>query len=288
MKEITILSGKGGTGKTTITAALASVAKNAVYCDNDVDAADLHLIFKPKINEEYTFFSGWKANINTDKCTNCGLCTDYCRFKAIQVNLVGQLVINHFHCEGCRLCERICPEEAITSERNDKNQWFVSTSRLGMLVHAQMAAGEENSSKLVTQVRKRAKEIAKENGAGYIINDGPPGIGCATISSLTGTDMVLIVTEPTKSGLHDTERLLDLIESFKIKAYVVINKYDLNREIATTMQNYLDSRNVPLVAKIPFNPIMVESMLEGKTVIEYSSDPEITTNIHKIWNSIKN
>lgn len=287
MNEITILSGKGGTGKTSITAALASLAKNAVFCDNDVDAADLHLIFQPEIIEEHRFSSGWKASINTYECTNCGSCVQFCRFDAIHHNKNGDLVINPFQCEGCRLCERTCPENAISSILNNNNFWFVSNSRFGKLVHAQMGPGEENSGKLVTQVRKKAMELAQENQSGHVINDGPPGIGCATIASLTGTNQVLLVIEPTKSGLHDAQRLIQLIEQFKISTKAVINKYDINATIARSIEQFLQSKNIPLLAKISFDKEMVEAMIEGKTIIEYNSESTISKQIQEVWNQLK-
>ncbi len=286
MKEITVLSGKGGTGKTSITAALASVAVNAVFCDNDVDAADLHLIFQPQIIEEHQFSSGWKANINTFECTNCGICVQNCRFDAIHFNNSGALEINPYQCEGCRLCERICPEKAISSVENTNNSWFVSQSRFGDFVHAQIGPGEENSGKLVTQIRRKAQEIALQNKSDYIINDGPPGIGCATIASLSGTSAVLLVIEPTKSGLHDVKRLVELIESFKIDAFAVINKFDINLEVAQTIEEFLQSKNIPLLANIPFEKEMVEAMVIGKTIVEYNSNSVITKQIKDIWEAL--
>ena len=187
MQEITILSGKGGAGKTSVAAAIASLAKNAVFCDNDVDAADLHLIFHPKIIEEHDFSSGIKAVIDPEKCSVCGLCMEHCRFSAIHPNNNGIPEVNPFQCEGCRLCERICPEEAIKSVQYNKNKWFISETRFGPFVHARMGAGEENSGRLVTEIRKKAREIATETVADFIINDGPPGIGCPVIASVTGT-----------------------------------------------------------------------------------------------------
>lgn len=286
MKEITILSGKGGTGKTSITAALASLAKNAVFCDNDVDAADLHLIFQPNLVEKYSFSSGWKAKINTSGCINCGICVQYCRFDAIHYNKNGDLAINAYQCEGCRLCERTCPEKTITSFENTNNSWFVSNSRFGKLVHAEMGPGEENSGKLVTRIRKKAKEIATTNKSEYIINDGPPGIGCATISSLSGTNCVLIVIEPTKSGLHDAKRLVELIESFHIETYAIINKYDINTEVAQSIEKFLQLKNISLLANIPFDTKMVEAMIQGKTIIEYDGISEIAGEIKKVWNKL--
>ncbi len=287
MKEITILSGKGGTGKTSITAAIASVAENTVFCDNDVDAADLHLILKPEIIESHTFYSAYVASIDDDKCTSCGICVDHCRFDAIDYKDMGGLYINPFQCEGCRLCERVCPVQAITSERNSNNSWYVSDTRMGKLVHARMGPGEENSGKLVSQVRQRAKEIAIETGADYVINDGPPGIGCAAISSVTGTNAVLLVIEPTHSGLHDVARVVDLIDSFKIPAFALINKYNINEDVVVQIEEYLKKNEIPLIAKIPFDKEMVEAMVNEQTIVEYNPESEISKKIKQVWEAIK-
>lgn len=288
MKEITILSGKGGTGKTSITAALASVAESAVYCDNDVDAADLHLIFNPTIQETYDFSSGWAVSIDSEKCTSCNLCSQYCRFDAIHQTDHGVMSINSFQCEGCLLCERICPHGAISSIENTNNHWYISTSRFGTLVHAEMGPGEENSGKLVTQVRKKAKEIGLASNHNFIINDGPPGIGCATIASLSGTNRVLLVIEPTKSGLHDAVRLVELIGSFSIETYAVINKFDINTEVVKEIETFLNEKNIPLLAQIPFDETMVEAMTLGQTIIEYKPQSEITEIIKKVWGKLMN
>lgn len=286
MKEITILSGKGGAGKTTVVAALASVIENAVFCDNDVDAADLHLILKPKVLETHEFDSGSVATINPEICINCGLCEESCRFTAIHANSDNMPEVNPFQCEGCRLCERICPVNAITTHQNLNNNWFVSDTRFGKLVHAKMGAGEENSGKLVTKVRERAKKIALESGAHYVINDGPPGIGCTAISSVTGTDAVLLVIEPTVSGLHDADRLVKLVNSFKVPVFATINKFDINEEFTKTVENYLVDNNIPLVGKIPFTKLMVESMIAEKTVVEYAPDQTISKIFIDIWSAI--
>ncbi|NQU86748.1 MAG: P-loop NTPase [Mariniphaga sp.] len=286
MKEITILSGKGGAGKTSVAAAIASIAQNAVFCDNDVDAADLHLIFNPEIKESYDFDSGTVAVIDTEICTNCGLCEEHCHFDAIHLNSSEQLEVNPFQCEGCRLCERICPENAIESVHNLNNHWYVSETRFGTLVHAKMGPGEENSGKLVTEVRRKAKEIATGIKADYIINDGPPGIGCSAIASVTGTDAVLLVIEPTLSGLHDAERLVELVNSFNIPVFAVINKFDINTEITNKVENYLIENKIPLVGSLPFDTKMVESMVHRKTIIEYVPEENISREFYSIWDKI--
>ena len=287
MKEITILSGKGGTGKTSITAAIASIAKDAVFCDNDVDAADLHLILNPTIKEEHVFAGGWTASIDDNSCIDCGICTDHCRFDAIHRNDNNRLEINPFKCEGCRLCERICPVKAISSVRSMNNSWFVSDTRFGILVHAKMGPGEENSGKLVSEVRKRARELAKETNASYVINDGPPGIGCAAISSLSGTGMVLMVIEPTVSGLHDSRRLVELIETFSIPTYALINKYDIHPRVSEEIEMFLKEKSIPLLGKTPFDKRMVEAMVEEKSIVEFDDTLEISNIIKEVWKSLE-
>ncbi len=287
MFEITVLSGKGGTGKTSFTAALASVAENAVFCDNDVDAADLHLIFNPKILEKHTFYGSWTANIDENKCSDCGLCFSNCRFGAIFQNGKGHYEINEFLCEGCRLCERLCPFHAIKSEKSSNNFWYVSDTRFGKLVHAYMGPGEENSGKLVTQVRTKAKEIAKELNADYVLNDGSPGIGCPVIAAVTGTNLVIVVIEPSKSGLHDASRLIELIHTFNIPIVAIINKFDLNPEVSSDIELYLSESKIPLLGKIQFDPVMVEAVVAGKTIVEHSPENDISQIIKQIWQKIK-
>ncbi len=287
MHEITVLSGKGGTGKTTITAALAFITKNAVFCDSDVDAADLHLILKPTIKETHTFHGAWIASIDEDTCTACGTCTDYCRFNAIHLNMEGYYEINPMQCEGCRLCERVCPLGAIHSERSENNYWYISDTRFGPLIHATMGPGEENSGKLVTRVRKVAKDIAKEAHADFILTDGPPGIGCATISSLSGTRLVVMVVEPTKSGLHDARRLVELIGTFTIPAVAIINKHDINPVASKHIKDFLAMEKIPVVAEIPFDEEVVKSMVHEKSINEYNPGSAISKNLEKAWTTIQ-
>ncbi len=263
------MSGKGGAGKTVVTAALASIVSDAVFCDNDVDAPDLHLILNPKIRESHAFESSFVASIDAEACTGCGVCVDYCRFNAIHPTSEGIYRIDPFQCEGCRLCERICPEKAIASKKNSNNFWFLSDTRYGPLVHASMAPGEENSGKLVTHIRKKARQVAQEHGAAWILSDGPPGIGCPAIASLTGTDRVIVVIEPSLSGLQDADRLIQLIKTFEIPAYAVINKSDLSLRITRKVKEYLKIEKIPLLGELFFSEDVVKSVALGKTIPEF-------------------
>jgi MinD superfamily P-loop ATPase len=286
MKEITILSGKGGTGKTSITSALASVARNAMFCDNDVDAADLHLIMQPEIEKNSVFPGAYVATIHSEICAKCGICADNCRFDAIEKDQSGVFRINDLKCEGCRLCERICPSQAISSERSANNYWYISNTRFGKLVHAKMGPGEENSGKLVSRIRTEAKVIATQKKLDYIINDGPPGIGCTAISSISGTDKVLIIIEPTRSGFHDMKRLYELVNSFNIPVAAVINKCDINPIISGIIEKFLSDHQIDLICKIPFDEKFVKSMVIGKNIIEAYPDSELSESIRTIWNTL--
>ena len=286
--EITILSGKGGAGKTVITAAIASLAQSTVFCDNDVDAADLHLIFNPRIKETHQFDSGSYAVINPAVCVNCELCIGSCRFGAIHKNSSDKPVINKFQCEGCRLCERLCPEKAILTVKNNNNSWFVSDSRFGILVHAQMGPGEENSGKLVTQIRNKSREIAAQTNAEFIINDGPPGIGCSAIAAVTGVDAVLLVAEPSVSGLHDIKRLHQLTQSFGIPAFGIINKCDINPAITLQTEKFMHKNHISLLGKIPFDAAVVESVVHQKAITEFAPHSVIAEEISIVWKKLTN
>lgn len=286
MKEITVISGKGGTGKTTVTAALASLGKNMVLSDNDVDAADLHLILKPVVLETHCFEGSWLASINPDQCINCGICSDHCRFEAISLDDHGVRRVHPFKCEGCRLCERVCPSEAISSTRSTNNSWYVSDTRMGKMTHAMMGPGEENSGKLVTQVRTKAREIAKELKADIILNDGPPGTGCPAIASITGTDRVLLVMEPSKSSLHDAQRVIELVKQFEIPIFVIINKWDINAEMTKQIEKYLELNSIPLLGKLPFQELFVEAMIKGQTIVEFDPGSDISKTLSSAWKEL--
>ncbi len=286
MKEITVISGKGGTGKTSLTAALASAGSDMVLCDCDVDAADLHLIMNPEVRETHIFKGAWSAEIHPEKCTDCGICSEYCRFEAITLNKENKRQIDSYKCEGCRLCERICPSQAITSTRSVNNFWFVSDTRRGPMVHARMGAGEENSGKLVTQVRKKARELALQNNLQFILSDGPPGTGCPTIASLTGADAVLVIIEPSITSLHDADRVIQLVQQFKIPVYALINKSTINPEMTGKIALFLKNRELPLIGEIPFDKSIVEAMVKGLSINEYQPDSEISKTICSVWSQL--
>lgn len=285
MKQITIISGKGGTGKTSITAALATLATNAVFADCDVDAADLHLLFKPEVVKEEVFPGSKKVQIDAEECIRCGLCKSVCRFDA--VNLQDHVYsVNEFACEACDLCRKACPVDAIYINQSMTSRWFIGQSRFGEMVHAALGIGEELSGKLVARVRDEAKAIAKEKNRDYILVDGPPGIGCSVIASITGVDEVLIITEPTQSGLHDLDRVVELAHKFNAKPSVVLNKYDLNTDVAQIIEKYCADNEIDILGKLSYDPIFVEAMLQQKSVIEYAPESEISKVIRNIWKGI--
>ena len=258
--EIVVLSGKGGTGKTSITAAFASLAKNAVFTDCDVDAADLHLLLSPNVYQRENFSSGAKAVVNNDKCTVCGLCKDLCRFDAIII-IDNEIHIDEFACEGCGLCSIACPIEAITIENYEKNHIYYADCRFGPMVYGKLGIAEENSGKLVSKIRQYAKDTARKLHSEMIITDGPPGIGCPVISSVSGANLVVAVTEPAISGWHDLERLINLIGQFHTPVKVIINKYDLNEDMCSVIENKLDNMKIEILGKIPYDNSMVNSLL---------------------------
>jgi MinD superfamily P-loop ATPase len=271
MKQLVIISGKGGTGKTIISASLACLAQSKVMVDCDVDAANLFLLLHPDIQETHPFSGGMKARINQEECTRCGECIDVCRFSAIK-NTEEEIMVDPISCEGCAVCSHICPVEAIEMEMCISGEWFSSQTKYGPFVHAKLGIGEENSGKLVTEVRKKAKEIAEVKKLDFIIIDGPPGIGCPVIASISGTNLALAVSEPTLSGIHDMERVIQTAHHFGTQTACCINKYDLNLHNSEQIENWCQKNSIPLVGKIPFNPVVTESMVQGIPVIEYSQN----------------
>ena len=278
MKQIVIISGKGGTGKTVITASFAALAKNKVMADCDVDAADLHLLLTPQIKEKQDFNSGLTAFIDKDKCNQCGLCRKLCRFEAIS----SDFIVDPISCEGCAFCGFACPQQAIEMKENLAGEWFVSDTRFGLMVHAKLGIAEENSGKLVSLVRKKSIEIAEKNNADWIIVDGSPGIGCPVIASISGADCALVVTEPTLSGLHDAARVIDVVRHFKVSVKLIINKYDLNINMTEKIEQYCQEKQVQIVGKLGFDKTIVKAMVEGKTIVEYS-DGKSSKGVEEIW-----
>lgn len=271
--EIIVISGKGGTGKTVFTSCLASLFRDKVVADCDVDAPDLHLLFKPLVKRQEDFPGSSHASIDSDKCTACGRCFDVCRFGAVTVDDDGSgstYGIDDLGCEGCGVCVWTCPAEAISMKAGTGGKWYVSDTRFGTLVHARLGVAQENSGKLVTVVRREARKAAIEKGCRFVVIDGPPGIGCPVIASVAGANLAVAVTEPTLSGIHDLERVLELARHFGVKTGVIINKFDINVEIVQQMEEFLESAGVPLLGKIHFDTTVNRAIAEGRTVIEYS------------------
>lgn len=277
MKEVVVLSGKGGTGKTSFVGSFAALAKGAVLADCDVDAADLHLLLQPARREKHEFWSGQVAFIDEQKCTQCGLCQEQCRFAAIK-----DFNVDAISCEGCGFCSHICPAGAITMKENMAGHWFISDTRYGSLVHARLGIAQENSGKLVATVRQQAKIVAERQRLDYIISDGPPGIGCPVISSLSGANLALLVTEPTLSGIHDLERVLGVCRHFGVPALVCINKYDVNEDNTRHIESYCHGQGVEVAARIPFDNTVTKAMVAGLPVVEYSRNG-VSHQIEALW-----
>jgi len=280
MKEVVVLSGKGGTGKTSVVASLATLAKSKVMVDCDVDAADLYLLLQPNTQERQEFWSGQVAFINEEKCTQCGLCQESCRFEAIK-----DFKADPVSCEGCGFCYHVCPEQAITMQENLSGHWFVSETHYGPLVYARLGVAQENSGKLVALVRQKAKLIAEEQGSDCIISDGPPGIGCPVISSLSGVSLAVIVTEPTLSGMYDLDRIIGVCHHFTVPVMVCINKYDLNKDNSHQIESYCSSQGIRVASKIPFDNVVTEALVHGLPVVEYS-DNNVSQQIKVLWQDV--
>jgi MinD superfamily P-loop ATPase len=282
MKELVIISGKGGTGKTSLTAAFANLAKNKVLCDADVDAADLHLLMAPEIIERHDFQGGNQAVINRDKCIECGLCRDLCNWKAIDADYK----VSPIDCEGCGVCVYFCPEKAIEFPVKTCGEWYISGTRFGSMVHARLGIAEENSGRLVSLVRQQTKRLADEKGLDLILTDGPPGIGCPVIASLGGATAVLIVVEPTLSGKHDMTRVAELAGHFKVPAMMCVNKFDLNVDETKAIENTAREKNMEVLARIPFDPVFTKAMVQGQTIFEYDPRSGACDGVRKIWERI--
>lgn len=282
MKQIVVISGKGGTGKTTLTAALVSLAENVVVADCDVDAADLHFLLRPEIRERHRFIGGKVPVVNREICTECGACADACRYAAIDEHGI----VDRLACEGCAVCSHICPVDAIEMEERVCGEWYVSETKYGPFIHARLGIAEENSGKLVTQVRRVARDRALNEGLPWLLIDGPPGIGCPVIASLSGVDLVLVVTEPTVSGIHDMERVLDVAAHFDVRATAVINKYDLNTGNTGSIEAICRRRSVPVLGKIPFSKSVNESVVSCTPMPEFIHDG-VTEEIIRIWDNIR-
>ncbi|MBC8383421.1 MAG: ATP-binding protein [Candidatus Cloacimonetes bacterium] len=270
MKEIVVISGKGGTGKTSITAAFAMLAgKNAVIADCDVDAADMHLLLQPDFARSEDFYSGFKAEIDQELCTKCGKCKQVCRFDAVQKIDDSYNIIN-LDCEGCGYCAEICPVKAIQMVEQNVGKWYISIIKSeAQMVHARLGIGADNSGKLVAKVKKEAKNIANETGKDFILVDGSPGIGCPVVSSLSGADYVILVTEPTLSGFHDMKRVYELVQNFHIPAGCIINKYDVNEEISEKIKSFCGENSIDHISDIPYDETFTRAMTQGKTIIEF-------------------
>ncbi|MEN6468870.1 MAG: ATP-binding protein [Smithella sp.] len=283
MKELVIISGKGGTGKTSVTASFAVLADRPVVCDCDVDAADLHLVLEPTIRERHEFESGHEAVIRQNDCTGCGICQDLCRFGAIS-NTVDMFSIDSISCEGCGVCVQFCPEGAIDFPQRRCGEWFVSDTRCGPMVHARLGVAAENSGKLVSTVRREAKHLAEEENHKMIIVDGPPGLGCPVIASLTGASQVLIVTEPTVSGEHDLERVLSLARHFQIPTAICVNKFDINEEMTKRIEDRAISAGATIAGRIRYDASVTRAQIQKKAVVEL--DTPGADDMRQLWKNL--
>jgi len=282
MRQLTILSGKGGTGKTTITASFAVLAKNAVVADCDVDAPDLHMLLHPKIVEKQDFKGSKLAIIDKSKCVECGLCREKCRFNALS----DEFRVDPFACEGCSVCVSVCPVNAVTLTERISGHAYISKTEHGLMTHAMLSPGEANSGKLVTLVRQNARVLAEKENSDLVIIDGPPGIGCPVIASITGVDAGLVVTEPTLSGIHDLESVLQLLGHFKVQPFVCVNMYDINKDNTRKIASFCKENDVEVVGRILFDQVVTEAMVNGQPVVAYSPESGVAKEIRQIWERI--
>ena len=283
MKKLTVISGKGGTGKTTVTANLSALADNLVLADCDVDAPNLHLLMNPSVESTEDFLGAKLAVKDDDKCIDCGKCYELCEFNAI----TSDYEVNDLKCEGCGLCVAQCPTDALSLEKQVTGDLYRSQSTVGPMIHAKLKIGAENSGKLVSEVKERAEALANQNDYELVLVDGSPGIGCPVIASLNGVDGALIVTEPTQSGLADLKRVLEVVKHFSISAMVAINKADLNHNLTEEIEEFCSSKDVRLVGKIPFSNTIVEAMRQGELVVDYAGDSEAASALKDIWSEVE-
>ena len=282
MKQLTILSGKGGTGKTTLTASFAVLAKNAVVADCDVDAPDLHLLLHPEVIEQQDFTGSKIAVIDRKKCLDWGMCRERCRFNAI----TADLEVDPVACEGCGVCTVVCPSNAVTLTDRNSGYAYLSKTKYGFMSHALLNPSEGNSGKLVTLVRQNAKILAEQEKSDLIIIDGPPGIGCPVIASVTGADAGLVVTEPTMSGIHDLKRALQLLEHFSVTPLVCVNMYDINMKNTEKIMHFCQENGIEIAGRVPFSPKVTEAMVNGKTIIAYASESVVAHEIKRVWQKV--
>jgi len=286
MKELVIISGKGGTGKTSLVASFAALAKEKVLVDCDVDAADLHLVLNPSVEEDGDFSGGKKARVLEEDCVACGACLEACRFDALivpeEASESGIPVVNPIFCEGCGVCFRVCPADAIAFEPVVNGRWFLSQTRYGPLVHAKLGIAEGNSGKLVSLLREKARAMAEEKRIPLILIDGSPGIGCPVIASITGSNHILVVTEPTLSGRHDLFRVLELASHFRIPVSLCVNKWDLNPEMTARIEEDARKRSIPLAGRVSYDPAVTKAQIAGTTVVEFTDGP-VSGEIRALW-----
>jgi len=291
MTELVVCSGKGGTGKTSVVAGLAALAEDFVLADSDVDAANLHLVLDPVVEKTTPFIAGHSAWIRPEECEACGECHALCRFSAI--NKIedptggATFEVDPLLCEGCGVCVHFCPTKAIDFSSRRCGEWYLSRTLFGPLVHAALDVGAENSGKLVSLVREQARQMAERLGLDLILVDGPPGIGCPVTASLTGADLTLLVTEPSMSGLHDLRRIVDLAAHFRVPAMVCINKYDLSPRLTRKIEEYCHEKELPLIGKIPFEPLVNDAQAIGRSLIEFAPQSEAANVMTAMWRRIE-
>lgn len=292
MTEIVVCSGKGGTGKTSVVAGLIALSEGAVLADCDVDAANLHLVLDPQREKTTPFEAGHIARIDSDLCQVCGDCQERCQFSAIASGVTPDgrptLVVDPLFCEGCGVCVHFCPHEAIAFPTQRCGEWYLSRTDHGPLVHAALDIGAENSGKLVSLVREQARELAQRTGRGLVLIDGPPGIGCPVTAALTGTDLTLLVTEPSLSGLHDLDRIADLAAHFGVPALVCINKHDLSPSLTRRVEDHCQERDLPVIGKIPYEPLVNEAQIAGRSLIEHAPQSEAAQVLVAVWRHLQN